>query len=49
MASTTSSSSSGTTTATIFSNPEQNLFNGLMLFFIGMFFIVWFFRGKITQ
>lgn len=46
-----SSSGGGTTvtnsTTTISaSNPSQDVFNGIMLFFLSMVFIVWYFRGK---
>lgn len=36
-------------TSSLTDNPAQNLFNGLVLFFIGMVFIVWFFRGNLIK
>jgi len=30
-------------------NHEQNLFNGLILYFMSFFFVVWFFRGKLMN
>lgn len=38
-----------TATSTLVSDPNRDLFNGILLFFIPMFFIVWYFRGKVVQ
>lgn len=37
---------SSTTVYTSFNNDAGNLFNGFLLFFISMYFVIWFFRKK---
>jgi len=42
-------SSLSTTSTSIVYNPSQNLFNGIILFFVAMVFVVWYFRGRLIQ